>query len=74
MPYATTPPRVRLELSLTPGIAVADVVVDEIDRDRNGVMSPDEPQAYARQVLGAMALRIDDNPLSPGQCAGARAP
>ena len=31
--------RVELELSLTPGIAVADDVIGTIDRDRDGVFS-----------------------------------
>ena len=61
---AIEPDRLCLELSLTPGIAVAAGVVREIDRDRNGVLSSEEQQAYARQVVSAMALRIDDDPLS----------
>ena len=51
--------RVDLELSLTPGIAVADDVVGSIDRDRNGALSPEEQRRHAEQVLAATELRID---------------
>lgn len=57
---AIEPDGVQLELSLTPGIAVADSIVREIDTDGNGVLSAGEQRAYAQQVLSAIALRIDD--------------
>ena len=51
--------RVELELSLTPGVAVADDVIAAIDRDRNGVLSPEEQRLYTNQVMAATELRID---------------
>ena len=53
--------RVRLELNLTPGIAVADVIIGEMDQDDDGVLSPNEQQAYVRHVLGATTLAVDDD-------------
>ena len=45
--------RVQLEMSLTPGVAVADSVVAAIDADRNGNLSQQEQDAYAAQVVNA---------------------
>jgi hypothetical protein len=58
---AVEPDRVHLELGLTPGIAVADVIIREIDQDDDGVLSPKEQQAYARRVLSATSLNVDDD-------------
>jgi len=52
-----------VELDLTPGVAVADRVVQRIDTDRDGALSIEEQQTYARQVLSSVALRIDGTPL-----------
>jgi hypothetical protein len=52
--------RIALELSLTPGIAVADEVIGTIDRDHDGRLSPEEQRGYAEQVLAATEIRIDD--------------
>jgi len=52
---------VRVEISLTPGIAVADAVVGEIDVDRDGVLSSVEPHLYAEQVLDHITLLVDDS-------------
>jgi hypothetical protein len=60
---AVEPGRVELEIDLTPGIAVADAVIAEIDRDRDGTLSADEQRAYFHIVLDAIDLRIDDRPL-----------
>lgn len=53
------PSRVELELDLTPGIAVANAIIADIDQNRDGVLSPDEKWAYAGRVLGAITLRND---------------
>ena len=53
----------ELALDLTPGIAVADVVLSEIDVDRNGLISVAEARAYADRVLSAIALDVDGIPL-----------
>jgi hypothetical protein len=54
--------RVQLEMNLTPGTAVADGVIREIDADGNRALSPEEQQAYATQVLSTLALHIDQTP------------
>jgi hypothetical protein len=51
--------RIELELSLTPGIAVADDVIGAIDRDHDGTLSSEEQRSYAEQVLAATEIRID---------------
>jgi hypothetical protein len=61
---ALEPDRVQIELDLTAGIAVADVVLAEIDRDRTGTISPEEADAYAAAVRKAIRLEVDGAPLS----------
>jgi hypothetical protein len=51
--------RIALEISLTPGTAVADEVIGAIDRDRNGALSAEEQRDYAALVMAATELRID---------------
>jgi len=60
---AIDPERVEIALDLTPGIAVADSVIGEIDADRNGAISGAETGTYAARVLNAVALEVDDRPL-----------
>src|SRR6185436_13755871 len=57
------PDRVALSLDLTAGIAVAEVVLSEIDLDKNGMISAAEARAYADRVLSAIALDVDGIPL-----------
>jgi hypothetical protein len=54
---------VRAEIRLTPGVAVLPIVLATIDTDRNGVMSDSEQLAYARRVLGDLALTVDGDRL-----------
>ena len=61
---AVGPDRVRIELDLTPGMAVADAVIGGIDTDRSGVISPAEAQAYAAIVRQAVRLDLDAAPLA----------
>ena len=56
---AIEPDRVELQLDLTPGVAVADAIVADIDRDSDGTLSADEKRAYVERVLGAIELRLD---------------
>ena len=49
-----------LELSLTPGIAVAEAVIREIDVNGDAVLSGPEQHLYAGRVLRAVSLRVDD--------------
>jgi hypothetical protein len=60
---AIAPSRIELQIDLTPGITVADAVIGEIDRDRDGRLSADEQRAYVLTVLGAIDLQIDGRPL-----------
>jgi hypothetical protein len=61
---AIGPDRVEIELDLTPGIAVADAIVRDIDRNRDGSVSPDEQRAYGSLVLNALDLEADGKPLA----------
>lgn len=56
---AITPAAVRLDVSLTPGIAVADAVIREVDTNRDAVLSHAERSAYAQQVVKGLSLRFD---------------
>jgi hypothetical protein len=60
---AVEPDRVELELDLTPGIAVADATIADLDRDRDGVLSEGEKRAYAGRVLDAVILALDGRSL-----------
>ena len=60
------PGTVRLELNLTPGIALADAIVADIDRDRDGVFSRDERRDYGRLVLSALTLKVDGTRIRAG--------
>lgn len=63
---AVEPGRVELQLDLTPGSAVAEAIISDIDRDRDGRLSPAERRGYAQSVLDAIELRIDDRVLRVG--------
>jgi len=60
---AVDPSRVELELDLTPGIAVADGIIAEIDHDQDGALGSSEKQAYAEGALRAIAVQIDGQTL-----------
>lgn len=51
--------RVELGLGLTPGVAQAGAVIDQIDRNGDGVLTEQEESAYAKAVLSAMQLAVD---------------
>jgi len=57
------PGRVQIELDLTPGISLAETILADIDRDRDGSLSAGEQQAYGRLVLGALTLEADGTPV-----------
>ena len=50
---------VTIDLALTPGVDVADAIVAAIDRDRNGVVAPNEQDAYAEDVLNRLIVTLD---------------
>ena len=60
---AIEPGRVQIELDLTPGIALADAILADIDRNRDGSLSVEEQQAYATQVVSALTLEVDGMPV-----------
>jgi hypothetical protein len=61
---AIEPTRVVIDLDLTPGVAVAAVVLPDIDRDRDGSISAGEAQAYVARVLRDVTVTIDGVPLA----------
>ena len=56
---AIEPTGVRLQINLTPGVAVAEQVIAEIDRDRDGAISKNEAAAYAGLLKRDLTLRMD---------------
>jgi hypothetical protein len=56
---AVEPGRVRVDLDLTAGIAVAGAVIASIDGDGSGAIEPAEAYAYATAVGQALRLEID---------------
>jgi hypothetical protein len=56
---ALAPGRVQIELDLTPGIAVTDAILVDIDGDRNETLSAEEQHAYGSLVMGALDLEVD---------------
>ena len=56
------PDRVFVQMYLTPGADVADVLIPMIDRNGDGVMSSDERRSYAREVVAALAVEFDGSP------------
>ncbi len=57
------PDQVGIEITLTPGIAVAPIVLAMIDTDGDGVISAAEQQTYLRTALQAMTLESDGEKL-----------
>jgi hypothetical protein len=56
---AISPGEIRLQINLTPGVAVADKVLDLIDRDRDGVISTNEARAYAELLKRDLSVHLD---------------
>jgi len=65
---AVEPGRVDVELDLTPGVSVAEAIIADIDRNRDGSLSVEETRDYERRVLNAIAMEIDGQAirLQPG--------
>jgi hypothetical protein len=53
------PDRVRLQINLTPGVAVAEQVLALIDRDRDGLISTNEAVAYCELLNRDLIVRLD---------------
>jgi len=60
--------RIDLEVSLTPGVEVAEALIGDIDRDRDRVFSASEQQAFVSRVLMDLDVAHDSHPLdlAPG--------
>jgi hypothetical protein len=56
---ATDVDRIGLEITLTPGLAVADIVLKSIDRNGDRGVAADEIAAYGREVLEELVLDVD---------------
>jgi hypothetical protein len=56
--------RVDLEIDLTAGIAMASEIFAWIDTNRDGEISSAEGEAYARQVLADVVLKVDGRPVA----------
>jgi hypothetical protein len=57
------PSRVRLQMNLTPGVAVAEGVLAQIDIDHDGVISTNEAAAYSELLNRDLTVRIDQRNL-----------
>src|SRR5580658_7920120 len=57
--------RVQAEMRLVPGIAISSFVLNGIDTNRDGVISPEEQQSYAERVLRDLSLSMDGYILKP---------
>ena len=53
------PQEVRLQINLTPGIAVAEQVIALLDRNRDGVISTKEAAAYTEFLKRDLTVRLD---------------
>jgi hypothetical protein len=56
--------RVQAEITLTPGVAVFPILIAELDRNGDEVISESEQRAYAARVLGDLSLSIDGRRLT----------
>ncbi len=56
---AIDPGEVRLEINLTPGVAVADKVLALIDRDHDGAISTNEAAAYCEALKRDLRVQLD---------------
>jgi hypothetical protein len=57
--------RLEAEITLTPGVAVFPMLIADIDRDADGVVSEAEQRAYGRKVLRDLLFTIDGRRLRP---------
>lgn len=53
------PREVRLQINLTPGIAVAEQVIALVDRNRDGAISTKEAAAYTELLKRDLTVRLD---------------
>jgi hypothetical protein len=56
---AIGPTEIRLQINLTPGVAVAEQVLGLIDRSRDGTISTNESAAYAELLKRDLIVQLD---------------
>jgi hypothetical protein len=61
---AVEPDHLVLELDLTPGVTVAETLLEDIDADGDGALSTTEQDAYVRRVSGLLQLAVDGHRLA----------
>ena len=57
--------RLHSSMRLVPGVAVSSRVLASIDLNHDGLISPDEQQAYSQSVLRDLSLSLDGHLLTP---------
>ena len=57
------PKGVALFVDMTPGAAIASLVIARLDSDGDGVFSPSEAETYGRALLADLELSVDGAPL-----------
>jgi hypothetical protein len=57
------PEGIRLQMNLTPGVAVATKVIALVDRDGDGVISTNEAAAYLELLTRDLSVRLDGRDL-----------
>ncbi len=60
---AVEPGKIRLQMNLTPGTAVAGKMLDLIDRNHDGVISSNEAVTYAELLRRNLVARLDGRDL-----------
>ena len=60
---------VTIELALTPGVATAESIIGEIDRDGDGSFSAEEQRAYEAAAIRALRIDVDGRALAPAPIA-----
>jgi len=58
------PEEIRLQINLTPGVAVADQVLGLIDRNRDGMISTNEAAAYCELLKHDLLAQLDHQKLA----------
>jgi len=59
-----SPGQIRLQINFTPGVAVAERVLAQIDRDHDGMISTNEAASYAALVNRQLAVALDRQKLA----------
>jgi hypothetical protein len=58
------PEGVLITLAVTPGVAVAEELIEALDRDRDGASSARERETFAALVVSALRVELDGRPLT----------